>query len=257
MLVANRSIAAPGLIWQLIVSQASGVVMACGIVMLSGIGGGAVMLVALVATQAIAAAVTARVLGMSVRWVAINLAFAPALLGALQLGVNPLFYATGFLALLAVFGTATFATRVPLYLSGKRALARLEPWLPREPFSMIDIGAGTGRVLRFVNRRRNQATLSGVEVAPLPFVIAWLRSLWSGYRVTFDNFWKCDLSGYDIVFAYLSPAPMEQLWDKARREMRSGSLLISNSFVVPGVPPTNAVRYGNSRGAVLYIWRMP
>ena len=257
MLAANRPIATPGLISQLIIAQGTGVVMACGIVMLSGIERTSLILLSLVLTQSIVAAVTARMLAMPFRWVGINLVFAPALLGALQLDVDPLVYAAGFLALLAIFGTASFATRVPLFLSGKRALARLEPWLPRKPFSMIDLGAGTGRVLRFVARRRSNAALSGVEVAPLPFVVAWLRSLWSGYRVSFDNFWNCDLSGYDVVFAYLSPAPMEQLWDKAAKEMRTGSLFISNSFAVPGVPPTSVVRYGKSRGALLYIWRMP
>ena len=257
MLAANRPIATPGLISQLVIAQGTGVVMACGIAMLSGVERTSLLLLVLVVTQAIVAGVSARVLGMPARWIAINVVFAPALLGALQLDVNPLLYATGFLMLLAVFGTATFATRVPLFLSGKRALARLESWLPHEPFSMIDLGAGTGRVLRFVARRRGNAKLSGVEIAPLPFVVAWLRSLWSGYRVSFDNFWNCDLSGYDVVFAYLSPAPMERLWDKVRQEMRAGSLFISNSFIVPGIPPTSVVRYGRGRGAVLYIWRLP
>lgn len=257
MLAANRPIATPGLIPQFVIAQGTGVVMACGIAMLSGVGRTSLLLLVLVASQAIVAGVTARMLGMPARWVAINLVFAPALVGALQLDVNPLAYATGFLALLAIFGTATFVTRVPLFLSGKRALARLEPWLPREPFSMLDLGAGTGRVLRFVARRRSNAALNGVEIAPLPFVVAWLRGLWGGYRVSFDNFWNCDLSGYDVVFAYLSPAPMERLWDKVRTEMRTGSLFISNSFVVPGVPPTSVVRYGRARGAVLYIWRLP
>jgi hypothetical protein len=33
-----------------------------------------------------------------------------------------------------------------------------------------------------------------------------------------------------VVYAFLSPAPMAALWDKVRREMRAGSLFISNSL---------------------------
>lgn len=257
MLAINRSITASGPVPQLIVAQTAGLAIACCLALFGGTGRSVWMLLLVMPVQAMVAAVTARMIGMSLPWVVFNLLFAPAVLVALQLDVDPLVYATGFVVLLGVYGTATVANRVPLFLTGKRALAKLEPWLPSGPFSMIDLGAGTGRVLRFVAERRSNVRLTGTEVAPLPFLAAWLRSLSGRYTVSFDDFWNCDLSRYDVVYAYLSPAPMERLWDKARREMRSGSLFISNSFVVPGVPPSSVARYGSSRGATLYVWRMP
>jgi hypothetical protein len=42
------------------------------------------------------------------------------------------------------------------------------------------------------------------------------------------------LAGQDVVYAFLSPAPMKQLWAKAQAEMTPGSLFVSNSFPVPG-----------------------
>ena len=66
--------------------------------------------------------------------------------------------------------------------------------------------------------------------------------------------WSIDLSGHDIVYAYLSPAPMPLLWEKARREMRAGSLLVSFRFVVPGVAPSRMIDAG---GNWLYVWRLP
>jgi hypothetical protein len=41
-------------------------------------------------------------------------------------------------------------------------------------------------------------------------------------------------SGHNVVYAFLSPAPMAALWEKVRQEMPPGSLFISNSFAVPG-----------------------
>jgi hypothetical protein len=36
-----------------------------------------------------------------------------------------------------------------------------------------------------------------------------------------------------MVYTFLSPAPMEELWEKVKNEMRPGSVFITNSFPVP------------------------
>jgi hypothetical protein len=64
------------------------------------------------------------------------------------------------------------------------------------------------------------------------------------------------LAKYDVVYAYLSPVPMADLWKKARLEMRPGSLFVSNGFIVPDVWPTQAIALGDRVGSTLYIWRM-
>jgi hypothetical protein len=74
------------------------------------------------------------------------------------------------------------------------------------------------------------------------------------YRVRWGNLWSTDLSCHDVVYAYLSPAPMSSLWEKARREMRPGSLLVSFRFMIPGVVPARTIGAG---GNCLYVWRLP
>lgn len=210
----------------------------------------------LVAAQAFSAAVIARSIGMAPWWVGLHLAFAPGLAIALAFGIPPVVPASGFLALLALFGLRTMTDQVPVYLSSRRALHALMRVLPASRFSMIDIGAGTGRALRAVRRHRPQALLEGIESAPLPWLISLVSSWRVGYRVRFGDFWLRDLSGQDVVYAYLSPVAMPRLWQKARAEMRSGGLLVSNSFAVPGQAPDDVIRYGREAGAVLYVWRM-
>ena len=67
---------------------------------------------------------------------------------------------------------------------------------------------------------------------------------------------QIDLSGYDFVYAYLSSAAMPGLWEQARRQMRPGSLLISNSFAVPGVPAAATWSTDARDGSRLLLWRM-
>jgi hypothetical protein len=68
--------------------------------------------------------------------------------------------------------------------------------------------------------------------------------------------WNANLAAYDIVYAYLSPAPMPALWDKARAEMKPGSLLISNTFAVPEQVADETLELGDLSHARLLIWRM-
>ena len=64
------------------------------------------------------------------------------------------------------------------------------------------------------------------------------------------------LDGVDVVYAFLSPAPMPALGEKARREMPPGSLFISNSFAVPDVEASDIVEIDDARQTRLYCYRM-
>jgi hypothetical protein len=206
--------------------------------------------------QAAAAALICSALSMPWWWIVLNLAFAPALWIGLAASVSPAWSAAALLALVLVYG-GTQRTRVPLYLSNSTAVRALRELLPTDrPITFLDIGAGTGTVLDAIARSHPQAIVRGVERAPLPFLIAFVRAFARArrYRVSWGNLWTTDLSGADVVYAYLSPAPMAALWEKARHEMRPGTLLLSFRFVIPGVVPTRTIPVGAN---FLYVWQMP
>lgn len=199
------------------------------------------------------AALLSRWLGLPAWWQVINLVFVPLLWLALQSGIDPTWFLVGF-ALLALTSLGAIRTRVPLYLSSSRAADALAERLP-ERARVLDLGCGLGGPLARINALRPDATLHGVEAAPLNWLIARLR-LWGRARIDLGNLWDTDLSGHDVVYAYLSPAPMPRLWEKARSEMRPGSLFISNTFSVPGVEPDEVVELHDLSHARLLIWRM-
>jgi len=68
------------------------------------------------------------------------------------------------------------------------------------------------------------------------------------------DFWEENLSAYDVVYAFLSPVPMSELWQKAKREMRAGSVFVSNTFRVDGEAPDSVIPLGGGRRS-LYVWR--
>lgn len=197
-------------------------------------------------------------LGLRRWWLPLNLAFAPGLL-ALQSGQWPAWWFLVAFVLLLLVNWNSFRERVPLYLSGARTRQRLSERLAGLPadFRFVDLGCGLGGTLAQLARDYPAARLVGVETAPLVFLCAWLRCLpyrncWVRYR----SLWQEDLSGYDAVYCFLSPAPMPELWQKARREMSSGALLISNSFEIPGVPAQETIELQDWRDSRLLLWHL-
>jgi hypothetical protein len=208
-----------------------------------------------ICVQALAAAGIARLLRMEWWWLALHLAFGPAIAFAMGQALAPHWSALMLAGLLLAYG-GTQQTRVPLYLSNSAAVDAFINLVPRDrEVRVLDLGCGTGTVLAALSKQRPLARLAGVERAPMPWLAAWIRGLLPGnrFRAGWGNLWDTDLAGYDVVYTYLSPAAMPRLWEKARREMRPGSLLVSFRFVIPGADPQGGIRVGNQW---LYLWRM-
>lgn len=186
-------------------------------------------------------------------WWLIHLAFMPAAALALRLGWPPWLYLCAFVLAWLLFGRID-RSRVPLYLSNRLALDAL---LQRVPPGgrVLDLGAGTGTVLAYLARRPG-IVVEGVEHAWLPWLLARLRLLRRDARVWRGDLMRWPLAGYDVVYAFLSPAAMPSLWRKAKAEMRPGSLFVSNSFPVPDVDADEIIELDDWKGARLYLWRM-
>lgn len=203
--------------------------------------------------------------GLARWWLAIQLAFAPALVLMLTLDIPPSYFLAAFLIMLAVYWS-TFSTQVPLYLSSNKVWHALEALLhepqPAKTFRFIDLGSGLGGVLTHLARVRPDGHYTGVESAPLPLLWSWLRI--RGYHncaVHWGSIWDdkieaCHLGQYDVVFAYLSPIPMEKLWHKARAEMRPGTLFISSTFAIPDQSPHQSIEIDDLHHSTLLVWSL-
>jgi len=120
---------------------------------------------------------------------------------------------------------------------------------------VIDIGSGLGGLVLDLARRRPDCDVSGIELAPLPWLASRLRA-WAGRSPAHflrGDYEGLDFGDVDVVFAYLSPAAMPALWRKAEAEMRPGSVLFSYEFTIPGrEPDLRLVSTDSSK--ILHIW---
>ena len=151
--------------------------------------------------------------------------------------------------LIAVFATPLVvvlfyvgATLVVLPLTGEsifrftdRALVdeilALVPMRPGQRF--YDLGCGEGRML-IAARRKYGVHVVGYEVNPFAYFHARLNIWWhgGGAEVRFLNFMHVDLSDADVIYCYQASGAIQQLRDKFNRELRPGTIVISNTYTI-------------------------
>jgi len=210
-----------------------------------------------VTAQAVGAAAIAAVLHSARWWLPIHLGFVPLLVVAGKLDVAPGWYLLGFATLLAVYWSS-FRTQVPLYLSGRKTAQAVAALLPaNRPQRVLDIGSGTGSVLRRLAQSRPDCVFDGIEIAPAPWLLSTLLArARTNVRFRRGDFFAQPWRDHDVVYAFLSPVPMARVWEKARRELPAGAIVISNSFAVPGAVPERTIEVGDARGTILYVYRI-
>lgn len=187
-------------------------------------------------------------------WIAIHLVFMPLVVLVQRLEIAPGWFLAAFVLLLAIFWR-TDDSRVPLYLTNRATAQAILALLPATPCRVLDLGCGDGGLLKRLARARPDCMFTGIEHAPLTWLIAWLRTAGlPNVTILRRDFWRVPLGGHAVVYAFLSPAPMPRLWVKAMREMSPGALLISNSFPVPERMPDEVVEVADRRKTRLFLY---
>ncbi|TAK90983.1 MAG: methyltransferase type 12 [Burkholderiaceae bacterium] len=215
-------------------------------------------LLVLATLQGVTAALLATLMGSAAWWRLIHLTFAPMLVMMLSLQLPSWIYLLAFIVLVLVFWNS-LRGQVPLFLSNRQTVQYLADWLRRDaPLKVLDLGSGTGSFSRTLAQLRPDWHIVGIEDAPAPY---WLSRQLGRHCKNLDlqngDFWQHDLRPYDVVYAFLSPVPMPALWGKACSEMRSGTLLVSNSFPIPAERAETILEVGDRRNTQLYCYLIP
>jgi hypothetical protein len=208
--------------------------------------------------QGILAAVIGKKIQLKRWWMIINLFFVPALIFFNTFQIPRWSFLVGFFVIL-LLNWNSLKERVPLYLTGNKTQELLAGILKnnKQGFSFVDLGSGLAGTLYYLSKQFPESHFYGVETAPLVFFISWLRCIFrKNCHLKYRSIWSENLSQYDVVYCFLSPVPMPEIWKKAKSEMKKGSLLISNTFEIPDVPPTDTIKLHDWRDSQIIIWKI-
>lgn len=192
---------------------------------------------------------------MPIAWQLFNLIALPAIAASIAVEIPSWVFLVLLLGTTIIYAPA-FWTRVPYYPTSSATYLMLLPELPNDKeFSFADLGCGFGDLLFFLAKHRPLGRYVGVEIGILPCLLGKVRAVLYGKgRVTirYQSIWSTDLSHFDFVYTFLSPAPMKEIWRKVSSEMRPGSTYINNSFAVPA-EAARQIQVKDDKGSVLFI----
>jgi len=104
----------------------------------------------------------------------------------------------------------------------------------------VDLGSGDGRVVFRAAREGMFSQCVGVEINPVLHAWAMARRLvqaeryWGVTEFRMQDLWSVDLTRADVVAVYGLHPIMGKLGKKMQKEMKDGSIVVSNVFTIPG-----------------------
>lgn len=211
----------------------------------------------LVLMQSASAVALCRLANMAIWWRWIHGLFPLAMFFMSMLTLPNELYLTGFIISLSIFWT-TFRSQVPFFPSRPIVREKVAALISEgKTTRMIDIGSGLGGLSMHIAKVKSKSQVEGIEVAPMPWLISVIRAKLSqsSARFILGSYHELNFANYDLVFAYLSPAAMPVLWQKAKQEMQTGALLVSYEFDIPNKKPSFSIDSGPGVPPI-FIWKM-
>jgi cyclopropane fatty-acyl-phospholipid synthase-like methyltransferase len=103
----------------------------------------------------------------------------------------------------------------------------------------VDLGAGDGRIV--IKLALGGAEAHGYEINPILVMLAKHKIRKEGLQgkafIHWTDFWKKDLSSFDIVTVYLTSHIMKAIEKKLQKELKRGARVTVNYFAFPSWKP--------------------
>ena len=195
-------------------------------------------------------------LALPVWWQRINSSFALLVFIFYSWQLPTWIYLTVFTILLAIYWN-TLMTRVPYYPSNLMVWEAVEKLLPtRTDIKVLEIGSGMGGFSRYLSKRDSNIAVTGLETAPLPWLISYILAKLerAPCHLKRKNYMQEDFSQYDLIYAFLSPAAMAQLYVQAQKELHHEACIVSYMFAWPIAAKTSCRTVPLHSGETLYIF---
>lgn len=147
--------------------------------------------------------------------------------------------------------------------SSRKAVRKIVSLIPEGTNGeIVDLGAGWGSLAYPIAKRFPDAEIVGYELSPVPWGYSRLKGLVirrKNLTLRRRNVFEADLREADVVVVYLHPAAMRKLQKKFEEELRPGTLVISNTFVVPTWKEQRMYYLGGpwfSTSTEIYVYRV-
>lgn len=144
---------------------------------------------------------------------------------------------------------------MPTSRKAKTALLKTIP--PNHSGKIIELGSGWGTLLFPLAKEHPLSTVIGYELSPIPYFFSKLRLYLQPFpniKIYRKDFFQFPFHDASVVICYLFPGAMEKLKNKFENELSAKTLVVSNTFAIPGWIPDKIMRLDDLYQSKIYIY---
>ncbi len=140
--------------------------------------------------------------------------------------------------------------------SSRRAVQQvLQFVVPPHPGPLYELGAAWGSLVIPLARAFPDRRIIAYELSTIPWLFLLMRVRVCGLKnveVVRRNFFRDDLGQAAVVICYLYPGSMVRLSTKLKAELIPGTVVVSNTFALPGWVPDQQAQLKDLYGTSIY-----
>jgi len=123
---------------------------------------------------------------------------------------------------------------------------------------IFDLGSGWGTLAIPIAKRHPECEVVGYESSPVPYFVSQVLQLtlrYSNLRFHRKDVLQTPVQDASVIVCYLHPAAMKRLKPKLESELKAGTVVITNTFAVPGWKPENVIEANDIYRSKIYTYR--
>ncbi|MBA2726841.1 MAG: SAM-dependent methyltransferase [Parachlamydiaceae bacterium] len=125
--------------------------------------------------------------------------------------------------------------------------------------SIYELGSGWGTLAFPLAKKYPSNPIKAYENSPIPYLLCRLHLiLFPQPNLSFhcSNFFDLQLNDAGLIVCYLYPGAMQKLKVKLEKSLNPGTLLVSNTFSIPGLKPINTVEIDDWYHSKIFVYKM-
>lgn len=143
--------------------------------------------------------------------------------------------------------------------TSRKARKALFSLLPESCENIFELGSGWGHLIFPLAKSYPFARIHAYEGSLLPWVCS--KGMQKILRIpnliiARKNFFTVSLTEADLVVCYLYPGAMRKLKDKFQKELKPGTLVATNTFMIPGWTPLKVLPVDDLWCSQVYLYRI-
>ena len=123
---------------------------------------------------------------------------------------------------------------------------------------VIDLGSGWGTLAIGLAKKLPSCQITGYESSPIPHYVSAFFLLLFRYpnlRFVRTDIFELSVGDAEAVICYLYPGAMTKLKSKLETELQPGTIVITNTFAVPGWKPEKIAEVADFHRSKIYFYR--